>query len=77
MGIEKLALYSNTHGGLDLAVRTVENTFITGGPDHLLDKELLKRQSGFSCIRMFCCLMFWLGGLGVLIAYFIIFYLEN
>lgn len=77
MGIDKLSLFSNTHGGLDLAVKTVENTYITGGVEHLLDRELMKRQSGFSCIRMYCCLIFWLGLLGTLIGFLVFFYMEN
>ena len=44
--------------------------------DHLSDKELAKRQKGFGCCRMYCCILFWVAVLIVLVIYFIIFFTE-
>ena len=75
-GIDRLKIQSMTFGGYELAVKTVENTYITNGVDHLSDKELTKRQQGFSCCRMYCCILFWVAVLIVLVIHFIIFFTE-
>ena len=40
----KLKLQSMTQGGVNLAAKTVENTYITNGADHLINIETNKKH---------------------------------
>ena len=65
--VTKLSILAKTHGGLELAINTIENTYINNGVNHKIDRELIKRQNGFSCCRMYCCILFMIAILTYLI----------
>ena len=44
----KLKRQAMTQGGLDLAVRTIENTYINDGADHLVNIETNKKYKKMS-----------------------------
>ena len=44
-----------TTGGVDLAVKTVENEWLCNGNAHLIDNEMLKKVKKMDLCASFCC----------------------